>query len=99
MPAGGPRPRKSDHLCHLIQDCIASGPSIYSHLVNIKKQLLCNESWTSGWFAPSHAQIQEMAALVSKDSGGPGIYWVHRFLKRHPEIHTKAWVKINAQRL
>jgi len=43
-----------------------------------------------------------MAALVSKDSGDPdrvGNNWVHRFLKRHPEIHTKLGVKIDAQRL
>ena len=56
----------------------------------------------AGGFAPSHAQVREMAALVSKDSGGPdsvGINWVHRFLKRHPEIHTKTRVKIDAQRL
>jgi hypothetical protein len=38
-----------------------------------------------------------MAALVSKDFGGldrVGINWVHRFLKRHPEIHTKVGVKV-----
>jgi hypothetical protein len=56
----------------------------------------------AGGFAPSHAQLREMAALVSKDSGGPdrvGNNWVDRFLKRHPEIHTKLGVKIDAQRL
>ena len=56
----------------------------------------------AGGFAPSHAQVREMATLVSKDSGGldrVGINWVHRFLKRHPEIHTKLGVKIDAQRL
>src|SRR5277367_2297433 len=56
----------------------------------------------AGRFAPSHAQLREMAALVSKDSGGPdrvGNNWVDRFLKRHPEIHTKIGVKIDAQRL
>jgi len=54
----------------------------------------------AGGFAPSHAQNLEIAALVRKDSGGPdsvGINWVHRFLKRHPEIHTKVGVKIDAQ--
>jgi len=38
----------------------------------------------------------------SKNSGGPdsvGINWVHKLLKRHPEIHTKLRVKIDAQRL
>jgi DDE superfamily endonuclease/Tc5 transposase DNA-binding domain len=56
----------------------------------------------AGGFAPSHGQIREMAALVSKDSGGPeniGVNWVHRFLKRWPRIHTKTGVKIDAQRL
>jgi hypothetical protein len=43
-----------------------------------------------------------MAVLVSKISGGPvtiGINWVSRFLHRHPEIHTKVGIKIDAQRL
>ena len=56
----------------------------------------------AGGFAPSHAQIREMAGLVSEDSGGPqsvGINWVYRFLRRWPEIHTKMGVKIDAQRL
>jgi len=56
----------------------------------------------TGVFAPSHAQIREMAALVRKASGGPdsvGINWVHMFLKRHPEIHVNVGVKIDAQRL
>ena len=56
----------------------------------------------AGGFAPSHAQLREMAGLVSKDSGGPdkvGNNWVDRFLKRHPEIHTKTGVKIDDQKL
>jgi hypothetical protein len=43
-----------------------------------------------------------MVALVSKDSSGPdriGNNWVDRSLKRHPEVHTKIGVKIDAQRL
>lgn len=56
----------------------------------------------AGGYAPGHAQIREMAALISKESGGPesvGVNWVSRFIKRHPEIHTKLGVKIDAQRL
>jgi len=43
-----------------------------------------------------------MAALVSKDSGGPDsvvINRVYRILKRHPEIHTKVGIKIDDQKL
>ena len=43
-----------------------------------------------------------MAVLISTVSGGPdtlGNNWVPRFLHRHPEIHTKVGVRINALRL
>lgn len=43
-----------------------------------------------------------MAVLVSKVSGGAvtlGNNWVPRFLHRHPEIHTKVGIKIDALRL
>ena len=43
-----------------------------------------------------------MAILVSKVSGGAarlGNNWVPRFLHRHPEVHTKIGIKIDALRL
>jgi len=42
--------------------------------------------------ALSHAQIREMAGLVSFHSGGPaecGTHWVRRFVQRHNIVHTK----------
>jgi hypothetical protein len=56
----------------------------------------------AGGYAPSHAQVREMAVHISTVSGGPdtlGNNWVPRFLHRHPEIHTKVGVKIDALRL
>jgi hypothetical protein len=52
--------------------------------------------------ALTHAQVREMALLISKISGGPEIIghnWVSRFLRRHPEIHTKVGVKIDTLRV
>jgi hypothetical protein len=52
--------------------------------------------------APNHALVREMASLISRVSGGPqslGQNWVQRFLKRHPEIHTKVGVKIESLRI
>ena len=42
--------------------------------------------------APTHQSLNQMAALLSRLSGGAGQVgknWTHRFLQRHPEIHTK----------
>ena len=43
--------------------------------------------------APNHAQLREMASLISRISGGSGtvgVNWVSRFLSRHPPVHTKS---------
>jgi hypothetical protein len=52
--------------------------------------------------APNHAQLREMASLISRISGGSGILginWVSRFLSRHPDIHTKVGAKIESLRI
>ena len=51
--------------------------------------------------APNHAQVKEMAGLITAASGGPhsvGINWVYRFLQRNPSLRTKMGVKIEAPR-
>ena len=50
----------------------------------------------------SHAQVREMAGLISANSGGPpscGKHWVTRFLQRHPVIHTKIGRSIDQLRI
>lgn len=50
----------------------------------------------------NHAQLKDMAIIISKASGGRsrvGKHWATRFLQRHPEIHTKKGVTIASKRV
>ena len=52
--------------------------------------------------APTHKTVREMAAQISKTSGGCGKIgneWTKRFMQRYPEIHTKIGQKIDALRV
>ena len=52
--------------------------------------------------APTHQTVRQMAGLISRLSGGVGIvgkHWVHRFLQRHPDIHTKQGKSIDPKRV
>lgn len=50
----------------------------------------------------NHRQLQEMASIVHKASGGDGKLgklWARNFIKRHPDLHTKKGVSIASQRV
>ena len=52
--------------------------------------------------APTHKTVREMAAQISKNSGGRtevGNDWTKRFMRRHPEVYTKIGQKIDALRV
>lgn len=50
----------------------------------------------------NHAQLRDMASIISQASGGDGKIgknWVPRFLQRHPEVKTKRGISIANQRV
>jgi Tc5 transposase DNA-binding domain len=52
--------------------------------------------------APTHNTVQEIAAQISRISGGlkeVGNRWLPRFLTRHPKLHSKLGKSINALRI
>jgi hypothetical protein len=76
------------------------------------QQLLSNEQETllKRWIldleaqghAPSFNTVRELAAVVSRSSGGlnkVGKNWLFRFLQRHPEIASKVGKKADTRRV
>lgn len=50
----------------------------------------------------NHAQLRDMASIISSASGGDGKIgqnWIPRFLRRHPDIQTKRGISIANQRV
>lgn len=50
----------------------------------------------------NHAQLRDIVKIIDTAAGGDGTvgkHWIKKFLKRHPEIHTKKGVSIANQRV
>ena len=53
-------------------------------------------------YAPTFNTVRELAAVVSRSTGGPqkvGKNWLSRFIQRHPEVASKVGRKIDTRRV